>query len=559
MLPTQPNLIFENKHMNAEAHQRLIHLEAVNRISVALRVAETLDEMLPILARETLAVIDAAAVSIWLHDSARNELCQVAASGFPSLNVRLKPGEGIAGQVFLSGQPHVSREFKTDPRTHASARDQVPPNLAGAALPIHTTRETVGVLFVSILLPRELSPEQVQLLTTIAEIAGIAIHRMQLHELTERRLRRLAALQTVNLAISTSLDLQLTLNILLDQVLTQLHVDAVDLLLFNPNTQMLEYAAGRGFRSRDAKRSVHLGEGIAGRAAIERQIIAIPDVRQTERAIAIPHFADDKFAACFAVPMLARGEINGVLEVFQRAPYDPGQEWLDFLQMLTGLAAIAISNTAQFETLGRSNLELRAAIDAMVEGWARALEVLNREPPGHAARVSEWTLRLARALDIPETQFIHIRRGALLHDIGKLNLPESILLKAERLTAKEWTEIRKHPVYACELLSSIDCLKPALAIPYCHHEKWNGSGYPSGLAGEGIPLEARIFAVVDVWDALHSVRPYRSAWPLAKILKHIRMLSGTHFDPRVVETFLRSIAESVEQTDPTPANHHSTF
>jgi HD-GYP domain-containing protein (c-di-GMP phosphodiesterase class II) len=109
------------------------------------------------------------------------------------------------------------------------------------------------------------------------------------------------------------------------------------------------------------------------------------------------------------------------------------------------------------------------------------------------------------------------------------------------------------------LLSSIDYLKPALAIPYCHHEKWDGTGYPSGLAGEAIPLEARIFAVVDVWDALGSVRPYGSAWPLAKILKRIHILSGTHFDPQVVETFLRSIAESVEQTDPAPANRHSTF
>ncbi|MEW5720208.1 MAG: GAF domain-containing protein, partial [Chloroflexota bacterium] len=172
------------------AYQRLVHLEAVNKLSGALRAAQTLDEMLPILAKETFAMVDAAAVTIWLHDTARNELCQVAASGFPNLNLRLKPGDGIAGQVFLSGQSHISTEFKTDPRTHASARAQVPPNLAGAALPIRTTRETVGVLFVSVLLPRTLSSEQVQLLTTVAEIAGIAIHRMQLHELTERRLRR---------------------------------------------------------------------------------------------------------------------------------------------------------------------------------------------------------------------------------------------------------------------------------------------------------------------------------------------------------------------------------
>jgi HD-GYP domain-containing protein (c-di-GMP phosphodiesterase class II) len=536
----QSGLTSENKHLSPEAYQRLSHLEAVNRITVALRVAETLDVMLPILADETLAVIDAAAVTIWLHDSARNELCQVAASGFPNLRVRLKPGEGIAGQVFLSGQPHISREFKTDSRTHESARAQVPPNLAGAALPIRTTRETVGVLFVSVLLPRELLPDQVQLLMTIAEIAGIAIHRMQLHELTERRLRRLAAVQTVHLAISSSLDLRVTLNILLDQVLSQLQADAADILLLNPNTQKLEYAAGRGLRGDAENRMVHFGEGVAGRAALERRTIIIPDVT----AVGSPGtpFPDDTFAACLAVPLVARGQIKGVLEIFQRAPHDPNQEWLNFLQTLAELAAIAINNAAQFETLDRSNTELGVAFDALIERWAQALEMLEREPVGHAARVAEMTLRLARATNIPEPQHIHIRRGALLHDIGKLNVSESILLKPERLNAKEWAEMRKHPLYAYELLAPIEYLKPALAIPYCHHENWDGTGYPNGLAGEAIPLEARVFAVVDIWDALRTVRPYHTAWPPAKILKRIQTLAGTHFDPKVARVFLELIS-----------------
>ena len=544
MALNQTNQQPEKPTPDITAYQRLAHFEAVNKLSGALRVAETLDQMLPILANETLAMIDAAAVTIWIHDSARNELCQVAASGFPNLNLRLKPGEGIAGQVFLAGQPHISREFKVDPRTHESARAQVPPNLAGAALPIRTTRETVGVLFVSVLLPRELSSEQVQLLATVAEIAGIAIHRMQLHGLTERRLRRLTALQTVNLAISTSLDLRVTLNILLDQVITQLQADAADILLFNPNTQQLESAAERGFRGADVKRVVHLGEGIAGRAAIERQIVIIPDLKQAASSSAgMPNSTDDEFAACLAVPLVARGQIKGVLEIFQRAPHDPDQEWLDFLQTLAELAAIAISNAAQFETLERSKVELGVAFDATIEGWARTLEMLEREPHGHALRVADLTLRLARALKIPETQFVHIRRGALLHDIGKLNVAESILLKPDRLTAKEWTAMRKHPLYAYELLAPIEYLKPALAIPYCHHEKWDGTGYPNGLAGEAIPLEARIFAVVDVWDALRSVRPYHAAWLPAKILQRIHTLAGTHFDPTVVAAFLKLITE----------------
>ncbi|MEW5719505.1 MAG: HD domain-containing phosphohydrolase, partial [Chloroflexota bacterium] len=320
--------------------------------------------------------------------------------------------------------------------------------------------------------------------------------------------------------------------------------DAADILLLNPHTQQLESAAGRGFRGVDVKRAINLGEGVAGRAAIERRSVIVPDLKPIVSSGAqMPYSADDEFAACLAWPLVARGQIKGVLEIFHRAPHDPDQEWLDFLQTLAELAAIAISNAAQFETLGRSNVELGVAFDATIEGWARALEMLEREPRGHSTRVADLTLRLARALNVPETQFVHLRRGALLHDIGKLNVPESILLKPERLNAKEWAEMRKHPLYAYELLAPIEYLKPALTIPYCHHEKWDGTGYPNGLAGEAIPLEARIFAVVDVWDALQSVRPYHAAWSPAKILQRIRTLSGTQFDPAVVTAFLQLIAQ----------------
>jgi len=153
------------------------------------------------------------------------------------------------------------------------------------------------------------------------------------------------------------------------------------------------------------------------------------------------------------------------------------------------------------------------------------------------------TVRLGRAMGLREADLVQIRRGALLHDIGMMGVPESILLNPGKLTDKEWDIIRKHPVRAYELLSSIEDFKPVLEIPYCHHEKWNGSGYPNGLKGEDIPLSARIFALVDAWDALSSDRHHRRAWPEAKIAKHITALSGTHFDPKVVEVFWQVISE----------------
>jgi len=230
-----------------------------------------------------------------------------------------------------------------------------------------------------------------------------------------------------------------------------------------------------------------------------------------------------------------------VLEGFHRRPFRPDREWLNLLEAMAGPAAIAIDNAQLFEEVQRSNLELAVAYDATIEGWARALDLRDRETQDHTWRVTEMTLRLARALGVAEDQLAHLRRGALLHDIGKMGVPDAILLKPGPLTEEEWAVMKQHPRLAHEMLSPIAFLRPALDIPYAHHERWDGTGYPRGLRGEEIPLAARIFAVVDVFDALTSDRPYRKAWSREEALAYIRQQAGTHFDPRVVEAFLREL------------------
>jgi putative nucleotidyltransferase with HDIG domain len=187
-----------------------------------------------------------------------------------------------------------------------------------------------------------------------------------------------------------------------------------------------------------------------------------------------------------------------------------------------------------------SKNELSIAYDETIEGWSRALDLRDKETEGHTQRVTETTIKLARLFGLNEEEIIQVRRGALLHDIGKMGVPDGILLKPGPLTDDEWVIMRQHPQFAFDMLSPIYYLKSALDIPYCHREKWDGSGYPRGLEGEEIPLEARIFAVVDVWDALTSDRPYRPAWPEKKVLEHIQSQTGTHFDPQVVEVCLTS-------------------
>ncbi|MBI5652700.1 MAG: GAF domain-containing protein [Chloroflexi bacterium] len=372
LFANQVAVAMENARLFEETHRHLAELQTVNRISIALRAAHTLDEMLPLLVSETAAIVGGAHASIWLYDRATNELRQAAQHHFQAITLPLKPGEGIAGHVFVTGEPYIAREFKTDPLTDKRVRADEPAGLGGVCVPIRTVEETIGVLFASVTSPRMITASEIHLTTTIAEIAGNAIHRMRLNEQTHH-------------------------------------------LLAN----------------------------------------------------------------------------------------------------------------------------LTFAYDETIEGWARALDLRDKETQGHTRRVVELTLTLARALGVPENRMQFLRWGALLHDIGKVGIPDTILLKPGSLDANEWEIMRLHPAYAHRLLAPIEYLRDALDIPYCHHEKWDGTGYPRGLAGEAIPLAARIFAVVDVWDALCANRPYRAAWPRERAREHIREQAGTHFDPRVVEMFLR--------------------
>jgi len=194
-------------------------------------------------------------------------------------------------------------------------------------------------------------------------------------------------------------------------------------------------------------------------------------------------------------------------------------------------------------SLMEANKQLLFAYEATIEGWSHAMDLRDKETEGHSHRVAELTVKLAKEFDMSEEELIHIRRGALLHDMGKLGVPDSILHKPSSLTDEEWKIMRKHPQFAYDMLYPIEYLRPALEIPYCHHEKWDGAGYPRALKGEEIPKSARIFAIVDVWDALTSDRPYRPAWTKEKALSYIQEQIGKHFEPQVGDCFTKTIKE----------------
>ncbi len=526
-----------------ERKQRERELQAVVTVSAALRTAQTPAEMMPIILDQLLDLLKAGGAALVRHDDTTGEsVVELVRGALPWMSgLRLPAGAGISGYVISRGQPYLTDDLQSDPRF--AGPDVNFGQAAVACWPLIGQGQIVGALWVSRAQP--FTENEQRLLSAISDITANALRRASLHEQTEQRLQYLTALRAVDMAISSSFDLRMTLGVLLGQTLDQLRVDAADILLLNPAMQTLDYAAGRGFRGSGITRShLRLGECQAGRAALERRAAYLPNLAEETAFVRAGLLAGENFVAHYVTPLIAKGEVKGVLEVFQRAPLAPDPEWLDFFETLAGQAAIAIDNSELFEGLQRSNMELALAYDATIEGWSRALDLRDKETEGHTQRVTEMTLRLAHAMGLSAAELVHVRRGALLHDMGKLGVPDYILLKPGPLTDEEWVVMRKHPVYVYDLLSPIVFLRKALDIPHYHHEKWDGTGYPRGLKGELIPLTARIFAVVDVWDALRSDRPYRPAWPEEKVRDHLREQAGRHFDPAVVEAFLKTMMEA---------------
>ncbi len=388
--------------------------------------------------------------------------------------------------------------------------------------------------------------ERMRFLQSFANQVSVVLENARLFADTRRHLEYMQSLHTIDMTINASLDLDVTLSVLVRQLLNQLRVDAVAVFVLDSHTNLLSCRIGDGFHTiSPTNERLRLGQGRAGKVALTRQPIYLPDLRSkppsSAYTAALVH--DEGFVSYYGTPLIAKGQVKGVLEIYNRTPLHPDALWMEFITAVAAQAAIAMDNAVLFQNLERSNFDLRMAYDTTLEGWSRALELRDAETEGHSERVTEMTLRLARTMGITGDKLTAIRYGALLHDIGKMGIPDRILYKPGPLTDEEWKIMRQHPVYAYTLLSPIPYLREALDIPYCHHERWQGQGYPRGLKGEQIPLAARIFAVVDVWDALSKDRPYRKAWPQEKVIQYLQEQAGIQFDPKIVEIFVRLLEE----------------
>jgi response regulator RpfG family c-di-GMP phosphodiesterase len=363
------------------------------------------------------------------------------------------------------------------------------------------------------------------------------------------------------LAHSDSADIRYKANALVNHVISHLKVDAADVLICEPPANAFKYAGGRGFNSRAFELSGLHGT-LAGQVAREYHTIHQPDLRKLYGdSIHLRELSNEGFISYIGTPLVANDQLKGVLEIFHRDRLNVNSQWQRYLEGVAERGANAIGQAMLARQLKRSNNELVAMYDATLESWALALELRDCEPKGHIKRVTETTVEFARLMGVSEADLIHVRRGAILHDIGKMAIPDSVLFKKESLEEAEWEIIRRHPTIAYEQLMAIELLRPALDIPYCHHEKWDGTGYPRGLAGEQIPFAARIFAIIDVWDTLNSNRPYRNGWPLEKISQHLRDQGGKHFDQKLADTFVKMLDNELKfkRTGRDPALLRGTY
>jgi PAS domain S-box-containing protein len=409
-----------------------------------------------------------------------------------------------------------------------------------AFIPLITDEETNGLLIIGRNV--QFSINDIQAFTAIGDLISSALERHNLIQRLEKQLEKMESLHTIDQAITGVFDIIVINRVILEEVRKRLGASGASILHLNPMTNTLDLSGDVGLRRpfiRTVK--VPISTSFAGKVLMDRSMFQAPDLANNPVEFSVREWQDEGYKAYFAHPLIVKGKPIGVMELFFSHTFYPDHEWLKFFESLATQAAVAYDLCHTFSDLQKVKQNLANNYNAALETWSKSLELTNIESQGHIQRVTRQTLKLAKDFGVDESEWPNIERGALLHDIGKLGILDEILLKKGKLTDTEWHEIEKHPKIARDLLSGVNLLKDAVEIPFSHHENWDGSGYPQGLKGESIPLAARIFAVVETYDALLSDKPYRKAWTKEKAVEYLNEEKGKKFDPKIIDTFLSTL------------------
>ncbi|MBI5944353.1 MAG: GAF domain-containing protein [Chloroflexi bacterium] len=537
----------------ASVSKQTEHLTSLHEIAFDIISHRERDNLLDTIVSRATSLLEADGGSIYLVDPDGKALTLVGACGEPQkyINTKLKSGEGMAGKILISGQPMVVKDYDHWEGRAAS----LPYGVWGSTIdvPIFLSERLIGVLgcYTSQGRLRDYDQNDIKTLSDLARQAAIAIDTVNLIEAVKSAEFEAVRSYQIQAIINELLKIGLQ-NDPLEHQLTR----ALDVILSTPWLPTLPKGAvflvdeGSNELTMKVHRNLpaplqlacaHIKPGVClcGRAIQSGEIQFSAGIDPRHEI----HYDGMEPHGHYNVPILLRRKLLGVLVLYLAEGHIRDEREIEYLGTVANTLARLIESAHFQDEIQHANAELIAAYDTTLEGWSKALDLRDEDTEGHTKRVSETTLILASFMGLPDEELTHIWRGSLLHDIGKMGIPDSILKKRGPLTSDEWAIIYRHPQNAVNLLSSIPFLSRALDIPFSHHEKWDGTGYPRGLKGEQIPLAARIFAVVDVWDALMSERPYKEAWPHGKTQEYIRAQSGKHFDPRVVEAFMSIMAE----------------
>jgi|SRR3989304_788402 len=353
-----------------------------------------------------------------------------------------------------------------------------------------------------------------------------------------KQTRRMKALANIDRAIISAMDIDIFADVLFDQINQQLGADICLLYLRDRVSSEFSCRRSRGISGLTGVNRLTVALELVNSQSDQniRKMVVYNELQLSQVRDRLP-YPYDEYNFYSATPLHNSNKVIGVLEVCSKDPIIVDNDWKEYLTMIAAQATIGIEHLLLIDNINNLNNELVDAYESTLLSWAKALEYKDQETKGHSDRVTKMSIKLGKALGLTDEEMVHLRRGAILHDIGKMCIPDKILQKKEPLTEEEWALMRRHPIFAQEFLSDIQFIQPALNIPLFHHERWDGSGYPYGLKGKQIPLAVRIFMVVDVWDALSSTRSYREAWSIDQVEEYFHQNSGILFDPIVVEKF----------------------
>ncbi len=527
---------------NRQYYNRIMAMGEIDQVIVSTL---ELDEVLDLITSHLGNLIKFDSMSILSIDG--DQLQIIACKGFESpeevLQLRFPSEPGYPNyEVIKNRTPlaitNVSDIYPTFSQARVSKSKGSIKSWLG--IPLFNRHEVIGMFTIDRCDDTPYTEQDIEVAMQYANRAAIAITNARLFEQTNNNLSKLEVLRKIDGTITSSKDVSDALHTVLEQVKIGLNVDIAAVFLYDEKDQLLTYQQSFGYWTEgNPEYKVPVGQGYVGTVAARMEPLFIPEVDIKNDGYKYPFsLKNEGIVSYYGFPLITKGKLQGVLQILQRTRLEPTADWIEFAEALAAQTAIAVENLTMFNGLEQANKELREAYDATIEGWAHALEIRDKETEGHSRRVVILTEEVASAFGFGTEDLVHIRRGVLLHDIGKMGVPDQILHKPGPLDEAEWEIMRQHPVYGYEMLRPIIYLRPALSIPHYHHERWDGSGYPEGLKGEAIPLEARIFAVVDAYDALTSDRPYRGAWSQEETVKYLRKQAGKEFDPTVVEKFL---------------------